>query len=158
MPYWMANLTPGFGGRKRAVAIEVCAMVRVGGIAGYALGAFEARKRDSWADRPERARKAGERILRKMRLIFSWCATLSLLPAAWPSLLKRLYHQLRSIVVSSFGMSFQVLADNMKVLGHYRTFRLTPFGACPFKILTDELRIHNPGNIERKHRCVHHGF
>jgi hypothetical protein len=42
MPCWLANLTPGFGGRKRAVAIEVCAMVRVESIAGYALSAFGA--------------------------------------------------------------------------------------------------------------------
>ena len=59
------------------------------------------------------------------------------------------------MVESSFGMIFQVLSDDMKVLGHYRPFGLTPFWACPFKILTYELRIHDPGNVERKHRCVH---
>ena len=92
-----------------------------------------------------------------MRVIFSWRAALSILLGAGPCYLKRLYHQLRSMVESSFGMIFQVLSDDMKVLGHYRPFWLAPFWACPFKILTYKLPIHDPGDVERKHRGVH-GF
>jgi len=44
-------------------------------------------------------------------------ATLPLCAGAGPCFLKRLYHQLRTIVVSPCGIPFQVLADNMKVAG-----------------------------------------